>query len=103
MKFQTNYEVVPVERELPENNAICFRGEKHSYFKWAGNDLNDLNMTHWLREVPESRVVTKDDLIKIISEAWDAGVERFCFDNGSEFVEGIPATKQTYINSIVNK
>jgi len=51
----------------------------------------------------EERMFTLKEALHIAKDFWDSGIERFCFDNGSEFVEGIPPTKKELIKRIFEK
>lgn len=108
----TAYIPVPITQHPPEDGyyLVLELNEKESgrvlYFMegdWyedehearfnENHDAYDVDDCHWLRPV---------DLSSLLSLAWDAGIERFCFDNGSEFVEGKPKDKKDFINSILN-
>lgn len=64
--------------------------KKQNGIRFTSDILNDVK-----RLLPKEKA--------LISQAWDAGIEAFCFENGSEFVDGKPPNKTEFLNQLYPK
>lgn len=109
----TNYSVVDVKDELPERGTRCFvytkdnRGQ--SYYKratmfesgaWVIDDESDGTVTHWLKPVPDSILITREDIVKMLGDAFDAGGEHEYRKHLGSGANQAP-DKQQYINQLI--
>lgn len=122
MTFSTNYSVVDVNDELPENSGWHRTDVGEIWFikgvaKWMNKEpgshsqipVQVIELTHWLKPVANSIIFTKEELEardrRVAAEAWDAGFWKSTgsprFDDRDNTV--FPPNKETYLNSLINK
>lgn len=64
---QSGYSVVNVKDEMPNKDAICFKGKQQCLFHWHHpKDINDFKITHWLKEYSGKYVLDAAELEQII-------------------------------------
>jgi hypothetical protein len=121
------FEIVDVKDELPEcdsqhNTAfasnelfvICEDGsiDYAAYFKngvhtskgWeqTSEEWNVANVTHWLKETNDKYLLSKEELEKLLSKAYNDGMDYNADLLSSTYAE-LPKNGDEYINQILNK
>jgi hypothetical protein len=98
--------LVSVDIELPINNSNYFVN-RYSKVEPIGIDYFekdeynfDEKVTHWLKEETNKYVLSREELEKVISDAFDAGVNREYQERNYERRDYNAPIKEQYINSI---
>lgn len=111
------YELIDVNKELPTENCkvgIIKNGEfdfayfiryndnkNHTFDHYKqGLHYNQNEITHWLKEQNNKYILSEEELLNIIGNAFDAGRLKGNHD-GNYF--DTPLNKEQYINQILNK
>lgn len=80
MEFKNNYEVVDCDKKMPTEDGFYYTIDggrtANNWFKnvkWLDEILSGkpTGVTHWLREMPSSVVLTEAELKKIIEDSFD--------------------------------
>jgi hypothetical protein len=119
MTFSTNYREVDVNDELPKQAGVYYvlsEGNLRFEVHYSPNEdvwelgkvrlfTKDTGITHWLKIVHDSILLTREELEKIKADAWEAGSDS-CYkstkpegDCGFDSVQHME-DKQQYISSL---
>ena len=106
-KVEILYITVSVKAELPilkesqDANFYCnsTEGITITYFDKKANCFEWEDITHWLKEQNNRYILSEEEIIKLISDAFDAGREKGNHD-GNYF--DAPLNKEEYLKQILN-
>lgn len=74
----------------------------HKLVDKGWNHQGDFNeITHWLKEETNKYVLSKEEIEKVISDAFEAGANREYQERNYERRDYVAPTKEQYINSIL--